>query len=1035
MIRLLSLLLIFCTVEMTSAADFTFGNQVLKVPDGYEVERIAGPPLVSRPISAAFDEQGRLYVTESSGNSGNANEQRKNPLHQILRLEDTDGDGKFDKKTVFAEKVMFPEGCMWLDGSLYVSAVPEILKFTDTDGDGVSDKREVWHDGKTVGGCANDLHGPYLGRDGWIYWCKGAWGQQSYERPGKNPLTTRAAHIFRARPDHSQIEYVLTGGMDNPVGVAFAPNGERFLSCTFYEPYSGKRDGLIHAIYGGVYGKIHESTNEHKQTGDLMPGLTHMGAAAPCGMIYWESRENNATSANLLACYFNLHKVGRHELQPSGSTYTTRDSDFISCTQVDFHPTDVLEDADGSIIVVDTGGWYKVCCPTSQIAKPDIFGAIYRIRKTGTPKVEDPRGLKMKWDTLSCANLAALLADPRHNVRQRAIRELGKKGTDAVTELQKIVAGDKDQSVDLKQNAVWALARIDGELARAVTCSALKAGVPAAIHACGLWRDISAIAPLEKIVEESADAGLARAAAEALGRIGDKRAVPALLATARKLKVTESSNSGAPVDDAQRILEHSLIYALIEIADPAGTSSGLGSQNTQIKRAALVALDQMDGGALTVEHVAPLLSSADPILKRTATWIVGHHSEWGGTLANHYRERIENPPATPQERADLISQLAHLAKSAPMQELLAKALEKGDASAELALAAMTQAGLREIPLAWNELLVRKLAQNDAKLLPDLLAAAESFPTPKAGNPLLSAALKNVAQNKETRADLRLRAFAASGKPGTIEMDIFDLLAAHINPSISPNLRALAASVLAKAELSPTQQLAIANVLKQVSPLDLPLLLQAFSRGGDEAAGMKLVSALDGSAGLRSLRPDALKAIFAKYPQSVQDAGAKLIESLAADAAKQAARLEELMGKMKGGNAERGKVVFSTKGTCINCHTKGGIGVNFGPDLTTVNQVRTERDLLESIIFPSATFVRSFEPFTVFTSSGELFTGLLRKDAPDEVIIATNAQTEKRIARADIKKMRADTLSVMPQGFDQILTPEEIADVIAFLKSK
>ena len=80
-----------------------------------------------------------------------------------MRLEDTDGDGKFDKSTVFADKMMFPEGAMWLDGSLYVAAPPSIWKLTDTDGDGVADKREEWFEGKTLTGCANDLHGPYLG--------------------------------------------------------------------------------------------------------------------------------------------------------------------------------------------------------------------------------------------------------------------------------------------------------------------------------------------------------------------------------------------------------------------------------------------------------------------------------------------------------------------------------------------------------------------------------------------------------------------------------------------------------------------------------------------------------------------------------------------------------------------------------------------------------------------------------------------------------------------------------------------------------
>src|SRR5580658_1937985 len=209
-----------------SGAEFKFPHRTITVPDGFEVELIAGPPLVQRPVSADFDEQGRLYVTDSSGSNDKPEKQLQEKPHRIIRLEDTRGTGIFDKSTIFADKMMFPEGAMWRDGSLYVGAPPSIWKLTDTDGDGVADKREEWMQAKTLTGCANDLHGPYAGPDGWIYWCKGGFAEQTHIVHGK-PWVSRAAHVFRARPDGSGIEPVLIGGMDNPVEVAFMPNGER----------------------------------------------------------------------------------------------------------------------------------------------------------------------------------------------------------------------------------------------------------------------------------------------------------------------------------------------------------------------------------------------------------------------------------------------------------------------------------------------------------------------------------------------------------------------------------------------------------------------------------------------------------------------------------------------------------------------------------------------------------------------------------------------------------------------------------------
>ena len=94
----------------------------------------------------------------------------------------------------------------------------------------------------------------------------------------------------------------------------------------------------------------------------------------------------------LFVCQFNRQKVSRHTLLPNGASFETRDTDFVVSNQRDFHPTDVLEDADGSLLIVDTGGWYKICCPTSQLYKQDVLGAIYRVNGLAPRRLMTPEG-------------------------------------------------------------------------------------------------------------------------------------------------------------------------------------------------------------------------------------------------------------------------------------------------------------------------------------------------------------------------------------------------------------------------------------------------------------------------------------------------------------------------------------------------------------------------------------------------------------------------------------------------------------------
>lgn len=1021
----------------------------LRVPPGFVVERVAGPPLVNRPIVADFDEEGRLYVADSSGSNDKVDKQLAERPHRIVRLEDTDGDGTFDRSVVFADRMMFPEGAMWLDGSLYVAAPPSIWKLTDTDNDGVADRREEWLQGKTLTGCANDLHGPYPGPDGWIYWTKGAFAEQTYERPGRAPLVTKASHIFRRRPGDPRVDVVMTGGMDNPVDVAFTPGGERILTATFvHHPEAGMRDGLLHAVYGGVYGKPHNVIDGHKRTGDLMPVLDQLGPAVPAGLTrYGSTAFGEGFRDNFFAAMFNLRKVTRHELTPSGATFTVRDTDFLVSPNRDFHPTDVIEDADGSLLVIDTGPWYKLCCPTSQLAKPDILGGIYRIRRAGAPKIADPRGRALDWATMAPDAVARLLEDPRPAVRDRAVRELGKQGAAAIAALAPVLRASA--SADARRSAVWALTRIDSASAREATRPALEdtdeSVRHAAIHAAGLLRDAGASAQLGRVLTSGSPA-LQRAAAEALGRIGDPRAVPAILAAA-----------ATPVD---RILEHSLIYALIEIDDPRATeSAGLQASSAPATRAALIALDQMDGGRLTPDRVAGLLDSPDPVLRDTAWWIAGNHPEWGGALAGYFEKHLGAPigtgspssrpgaaaagPDSAETRRSLHQKLAQFGGDAAIQALLARTVTIAPSKPEQVevlktMAVIGRTTLKALPASWVPPLLDLLASGDDDVVAQALAVLRTVsPADSQGSGAgsgMPAALMRVARDGARPVETRLDALAALGGGTALDADLFELLRSSLAPMRPLTIRSAAAAVVEKARLEPSQLVALASSIESAGPIELPRLLRAYAGSGDETAGLALVASLRRARSRSAVRADVLRPVLAKYPESVRTAADALLAAPALDSAAKVQRLEALLQTLQGGDVTRGQAVFNgPRAACTSCHMIGYIGGRIGPDLTRIGQVRSERDLLEAIVFPSASFARGYEPVTIRTRGGEARGGVLRSESPDEIVLVTAQGEETRVPRRDVAEIQPGTISLMPEGFDQQLTRQELADLLAFLK--
>lgn len=1016
-------------------------GQTFTLPVGFTIELAAKAPLVNRPISADFDEQGRLYVSDSSGSNEKVSVQLQKKPHRIVRLEDANGDGVFDRSTVFADKMMFPEGTMWRDGSLYVAAPPQIWKLTDTDGDGTADRRDVWFDGKTLTGCANDLHGPYRGPDGWIYWCKGAFAPQTYTLPGRKNFRTRAAHVFRARPDGSGVEPVMTGGMDNPVDLVFMPTGERFFTTTFLQfPAGGRRDGIIHAVYGGIYGKDWDVLRDadHLWTGPhLMPVLTHLGPAAPCGLHrYQGSAFGPAYRDNLFACLFNLQKVTRHILVPSGATFTTRDEDFLVSESKDFHPTDVIEDADGSLIVIDTGGWYKLCCPTSQLVKPDVLGAVYRIRKTGAAQIADPRGLRLDWKTANPAQLAERLDDVRPAVRRRAIETMAARGAVALPALQQVVRDGKTAQV--RRNAVWTATRIDDEKARAIARLALTdrdaSVVQTALHAVAVWRDRAAARAVTDVLTSTRQPATQRVAAEALGRIlagagsaGEDPDVPVAVAA-----LLDALGKG------DHVLRHSLTYALIEIDAPAATARGLASPQPAIRRAALTALDQMAHGGRQSGRVVRELTAADPALRETAWWIASRHPEWADALRPALRGRL-TAGLPESERDELAGQLAKLATAPAIQALLADLLRDDTVPAagrQVVLRAMARAHVRQAPADWLSALQKRLAADDGAALLEALRTVRALRLPRAVPPELVKRLRSVGASKERDALARLTALAAlPGGVGRVDAALFAFLREQLAAETPAAQRGLAAEILARARLDVGQLRTLAGQLPSVGPLEVQRVLDTFADTKDDAVGRALLRALDAPALKATLHADRMRGLIVHFGPQIRREAEPLLQALNVDAGKQKARLEELFARIKDGDVRRGQAVFNNpKVACVSCHSIGYLGGKVGPDLTRIGSIRTERDLLEAIVFPSASFVRGYEPVAVVTRAGQIHTGLIRQDSADTLVLATGVDQEVRIPRAQIEEIQPARVSIMPAGLDGQLTVQQLADLVAFLRA-
>jgi len=1018
-LEMLTLSLLLSIGAGPALADTPFLPPKIHVPEGFVVEVAAAPPLVKHPMMAGFDPRGRLFVAESAGRNMRSDELEAELPNFIRMLEDRDGDGVFDRSTIFADHMTLPMGALWHDGALYVAAPPSLWRLKDTDDDGVADQRTQIVTRFGYNGNAASIHGPFLGPCGRLYWCDGRHGHEFRDGRGRPISQGKAARIFSCQPDGSDVQVHCGGGMDNPVEVDFTRRGEMLGTVNLL--YRRRGDCLVHWQRGGVYPRLDqpECLAEFQQTGGLLGPVYDLGHVAVSGTTIYRGRHlGESMRDNVMVAEFNTHAVSRLVLKRQGSSFTAEKTLWLTCDSIDFHPTDVLEDADGSLLVIDTGGWFRIGCPTSKVAKPQIPGAIYRVGRAEGPVVRDPRGEELPWE-VGARQLALRLADDRAAVRERATAELARLGDAAVPPVSALLS---HRDADARAAAVWTLSRVGTESARKSLRTALSDGEApvrqAAVHSLGTLRDQASVPALVEIVT-GAEPALRRAAAEALGQIGSANATPALLTAL------------AAAED--RPLEHALIYALIEIDAAQETRPGLASASIEIRRGALIALDQMPSGRLTRDEVAAQLDTSDVHLQQTALEIIGRHADWSEQILSLAKKWLAIERLDAQRRGTLRGVLIALEKKPHVQQLIGAHLgsdQVAKSSRLLLLEVIAQSRLREFPEAWLPGLKGALASGSPKIVPAALAA-----TAQHQHDRWLPALRDIAGETTHAPEVRTEALRQLSQAGeALEPAAFDYLIEQAQEA-PPLDRLAAVDAIASAPLTSAQLLALAPLLKQAGPIELPGLLASAAKSKETRIGLHLADALAGNDAATTLPPARLLAAFAAYDDRVKNRIEELAKRAGHSAAGEAEKMERYSAALEGGDVASGrKVFFSRRAGCYACHRVAGEGGTVGPDLSTIGKIRSGRDLLEALLLPSASLARGYESFRIITKDGKTHAGLIIGRGPEQLALLTDGRRELRIARDRIDLMTASGVSIMPTGLEKTMTETELRDLIAYLAS-
>jgi uncharacterized protein len=959
------------------------------VPKGFKAELfVTEKELGGKPICMTWDERGRLWAALTMDYPNELNPPTKG-RDKIVVCEDTDGDGKADRVTVFAEGLSIPTSITFHNGGIIVFDATQTVFLKDTKGTGKADVRQVlfgtWNQRDTHGGPSNMQYG----LDNWI------WAMQGYNDSrlivGGEEVRFRQG-FCRFKPDASKMEFIRSTN-NNTWGFGMSEEGIIFGSTANGNPseympipnryYEGVRGWAPQLVLRGIADSfMFKAITEHVRQVDY-----HGGYTAAAGHALYTARTYPKEYWNRTAFVTEPtgHLVGTFVLRPEGSNFKSSNPFNLMASDDEWTAPIMAEvGPDGNVWVID---WYNFIVqhnPTPQGFKTGK-GAAYendlrdkshgRIYRIVHDNVQDKKSFSLGDPTPE--KLVAALTNDNLFWRRHAQRLLVERGkTDVLPALFALVGDPKVDEIGLNVGAIHALWTIHGlgtlngsnPEATAVAVAALKH--PSA----GVRRNAVQVLPMnEAAVEAILAAGLVR----------DPDAQVRLMSLLALADRPATDAAGKAIVEAMGRPENATDKWIPDAATAAAAKNSVGF----------------------LKAIAGAMKPTDNLLTLT------------GIVAEHY---ARNAPVD-----TVASVLSALAAGDPSS---ADAVVRGFAKGWPTAKRPTVDDKLDQDLAT---LAGRLSPSRRGALVRLAAGWGSKQLTKAGAEVVKALQATLVNEKASSAD---RVAAAAELIGYQPADtaVATTILEQINPQAAPELANGLLLALKAGEAADTPKLIIER-LPGLTPMARSTGIGVLLTRADWTRQL-LASIGAGKVQLTDLALDQRQALADHSDPAVRKEALALLKRGGAlpNADRQKVIDEFITVTKEKGDPKVGKEVFQKQ--CSKCHTHSGEGTNIGPDLTGM-AVHPKDELLVAILDPSRSVEGNFRLYKINTKAGKSLQGMLAGESRTAVELIDTEGKKQTVLREDIDELIGSNKSLMPDGFEKQVSRKDIVDLLEFLTTR